>query len=111
MIFKEHKRINRDWIMANFEPFGTFTNGDYEIHDRRDFNFVTSTSESVWTFLHKGRRISRRRATIRMYSYHELIGMLTKVGFVEINGYGSTRGTAISLNSQMMFVAAVKPRR
>lgn len=101
--------INRDWVMANFHPSDWFEARGVKILEKRSFDFATSTSLSTWTFIKDGEK-SSHEIHIRMYSYHELIAMFRRVGFVDIEGYGSTNDTPITLNSRMMFVIGRKPR-
>ncbi|HUU46570.1 MAG TPA: methyltransferase domain-containing protein, partial [Acidobacteriota bacterium] len=101
--------INRDWIMANYTPSDWFEARGVKILEKRSFDYATSTSWSTWTFLKDGEK-SSHEVHIRMYSFHELIAMFRNVGFVDIEGYGSTNDAPISHTSQMMFVIGRKPR-
>ena len=101
--------INRDWVMANYHPSDWFEARGVKILEKRSFDFATSTVVSTWTFIKNGER-STHEIHIRMYSYHELIAMFRRVGFVDIEGYGSTNDGPITLSSRMMFVIGRKPR-
>ncbi|UCG61462.1 MAG: methyltransferase domain-containing protein [Candidatus Zixiibacteriota bacterium] len=102
--------INRDWIMANFEATDWYNVGDMKVLENRGFDFATSTSIGTWTFIRKGQERSYDNA-IRMYSYHELLDMFRKVGFIDIEGWGSEKEEPISLRSRMMFVVGTRPGR
>jgi cyclopropane fatty-acyl-phospholipid synthase-like methyltransferase len=101
--------INRDWIMANYTPSDWFEARGVKILEKRSFDYATSMSRSTWIFLKDGEK-SSHEVRIRMYSFHELIAMFRKVGFVDICGYGSTRDAPISHTAQMMFVIGRKPK-
>jgi hypothetical protein len=69
-----------------------------------------SINDSVWHCLSGGKEyISRTR--IRMYSYHEIIAMMQKAGFIDINGYGSMKDEPVSWDRTMMFVIGTKPKK
>lgn len=101
--------INRDWIMINFNSHGWYKVGKAKVVEERNFDYSASINTSIWTFIENGREIPHE-TKIRMYSYHELRAMFAKVGFVNIEGYGSTTDEPISRTSRMMFVFGVRPK-
>jgi len=102
--------INRDWIMAHYQPRGWQEIGDMKSLESRHFEFETSINRGIWIFIKDGKE-TRVRGDIRMYSYHELIAMFTKVGFTDIQGYGSVKDEPIDQNRMMMFITGTKPKR
>jgi len=100
--------INRDWIVRNFQPNGWMLAGGIKILEDRKFDFASSKSLTTWTFIRDGEE-SVFETSIRMYSYHELIAMFKKVGFVDIEGFGSMKDEPITSESRMMFVFGKKP--
>jgi len=108
--------INRDWIMANYEPRGwiEFKNrrgkSQGKVVDERRFDYRTSTSHGTYYFIKDGREVMRQ-STLRIYSFHELVGMFETVGFTDIEGFGSVKDAPISRESQMMFIIGAKPKR
>jgi ubiquinone/menaquinone biosynthesis C-methylase UbiE len=102
--------INRDWIMAHFDPTDWYEAGSGKVLEKRGFDYATSTSTGVWTFIDDGKE-STHETAIRMYSYHELIAMFERVGFVNIEGYGSIKGEPISRKLPDMFVIGTRPGR
>ena len=102
--------INRDWIMANFNPSDWWQYGSVRCFEKRSFDYRNSTSISRWTYLVDGEEKSFD-VHIRMYSFHELIAMFESVGFVDIEGYGSIKGEPISRESRMMWIFGTKPKR
>ncbi len=102
--------INRDWIIANFSPSDWFQTGKVKVLEKRDFDYDTSTSRSIWYFVKNGKETSHE-VKIRMYSYHELIAMFKSAGFVDIQGYGSVKDEPITRDSGMMFIIGAKLKR
>ena len=100
--------INRDWIIANFEPTDWYEVGKMRVLEKRGFDYATSISTSTWTFI-DGENETSHDTAIRMYSYHELIQMFKKVGFVNIEGYGSPKEEAISLKHRNMYIFGTRP--
>jgi SAM-dependent methyltransferase len=101
--------INRDWIMANFAPRDWYDLDGVRVLEERDFDFATSASVSTWRFQKDGKE-TRHEVRIRMYSYHELIGMFRKVGFEDIQGCGGTDDSPIDHTCRMMFIFGRKPQ-
>ena len=102
--------INRDWIIANFSANGWCDAGKTRILEQRGFDYARSISTSTWTLIRDGQE-SIHDTAIRMYSYHELIAMFERIGFVDIEGYGSVKEEPISRDHRMMFIFGSRPRR
>jgi len=102
--------INRDWIMTNYTSRGWMEMGGVITFESRKFDYATSINRCVWRFLKDG-KLTEHHVGLRMYSYHEFIAMFRKVGFVDIQGFGNTKGGPIDRNSQMMWVVGTKPKR
>lgn len=100
--------INRDWIMAHYQPRGWDEIDDLKALEVRHFEFETSINRGIWTFIKDGQE-REVRGDIRMYSYHELIAMFKSVGFEDIHGYGSVKDDPINQNQMMMFITGTKP--
>lgn len=101
--------VNRDWILAYYTDTEWQDLGSTLFTLRRKFDFATSTNRAVWTFYRDGNP-SVHQVNVRMYSYHELIAMFKQVGFVNIEGFGSTDDAPISQHTMMMWIFGVKPR-
>lgn len=101
--------INRDWIIANFEESDWMQAGNVRILQQRSFDFATSRSTGTWIFLKEDGE-SQYDVSIRMYSFHELIPMFTKAGFVDIEGFGSPDEESITHRSRMMWIFGTRPR-
>ena len=101
--------INRDWIVANFSPWDWWEAGGARVLVHRAFDFATSISYDEWTYIQNGKEIPCR-CQLRAYSYHELLAMFRKVGFVDIEGFGSMRDEPIGRDSRMMYIFGTKPK-
>ena len=101
--------INRDWVILNFQSSDWCDAGSLRILEQRGFDYATSTSTDKWTLIRDGKETVHHTA-IRMYSYHELIDMFKRVGFTDIEGYGSEKLEPISRDSRMMFVIGTRPK-
>lgn len=108
--------INRDWIMANYESTGGYEipapggKGLIKIAEKRRFDYRRSINYATWHFLQDGVE-KVFEMNLRMYSFHELAGMLESAGFIDVEGYGSTRDEPISRDKMMMFIIGTKPSR
>jgi ubiquinone/menaquinone biosynthesis C-methylase UbiE len=99
--------INRDWIITNFSASDWFEIAGLKVLEKRSFDYATSTSRGTWCFIKDGKE-KAHDVSIRMYSYHELIAMFRKVGFIDIQGFGSIKDEPISRECRMMFVIGTK---
>ncbi len=102
--------VNRDWIIRHFSPSGWEKTAGTRYFERRQFDFASSRNRSRLSFYGKGKR-RELSMSIRMYSCHELIASLTKVGFSEIKCYGGYKREPLTMDDRMMWFVARKPRR
>jgi 2-polyprenyl-3-methyl-5-hydroxy-6-metoxy-1,4-benzoquinol methylase len=102
--------INRDWIITNFETRGWDEFGGILSIQEREFDYARSINMTEWTLVKDGERVTYH-VPLRMYSFHELIAMFQRAGFVDIEGFGSTKDEPIDRNRQMMWVFGTKPKR
>jgi len=101
--------INRDWLVANFEHTGWQEYKNLRILEKRKFDYQNSKILSRWTLM-QGDREKIIDVDLRVYSYHELAGMLASVGFTNIEGFGTTKDEPIDRNERMMYIIATKPK-
>lgn len=102
--------INRDWIIKNFDPDGWTQYDGFKILEKREFDYRTSIHTAVWTYIKDGVEKSYE-TKLRIYSYHEMVAMFEKVGFIDIEGYGNIKEDPITCDSRDMFVIGNKPKR
>ena len=101
--------INRDWIMAHYASQDWFEIKGGKVLEKRAFDYEKSISRSTWHFIKDGREKSFP-VSIRMYSCHELINMFTRVGFTDIESFGSMKDDPVDRERTMMFVFGTKPK-
>ena len=101
--------INRDFIIAHYTPESFQEYGGVLSTEKRHFDYATSINRGVWTF-HKDGKSRTYEVGLRMYSYHELIAMFRKAGFVDIEGFGSTEDAPITRHTMAMWVFGRKPK-
>ena len=102
--------VNRDWIIAHYTETDWFSYRDLKVLEKRRFDYTTSRNHGVWTFIKDGVETSGD-VIIRMYSCHEIFAMFSRVGFDQIEAYGSLKGEPVDRKRQMMYFVAVKPGR
>jgi cyclopropane fatty-acyl-phospholipid synthase-like methyltransferase len=102
--------INRDWIMAHYQSHDWQEIAGVKSISKRYFDYSTSINHGTWYFIRDGKE-KVFKVSLRMYSYHELIALFKKVGFVDIEGFGSTNNEPISREHIMMYVSGIKPKR
>ena len=102
--------INRDWIIKNYTPASWIEIGKLRTFEKRYLEYETSINRSIWHFFKDGQETTLE-SHIRMYSYHELLAMMKKAGFAEIEGYGSMDDAPISRDRQMMYIIGMRPKK
>jgi ubiquinone/menaquinone biosynthesis C-methylase UbiE len=102
--------INRDWVMRHYTLDSWFEVGGVKILDRRHFDFRRSVNIAEYHFLKDGRE-TVRQVELRLYSFHELVSMMRRAGFVDIEGFGSTKDEPISLLRMHMFIIGLRPAK
>lgn len=102
--------INRDYVVADFRSSEWMRIKPGFVLITNKFDFRNSTIYGTWNFVKDGIE-SPRPMRIRAYSFHELVSMFEKTGFVDIEGYGSVKGEEISTKNRSNFVIGTKPKR
>jgi len=100
---------NRDWIIRNYTTVGLQEIDGIRVIDKRQFDSARSINVSEWIFLKNGHE-NTIRMDLRLYSFHEVIAMMRKAGFADIEGFGSAKDDPIDFNCRMMFVIGTRPK-
>jgi len=100
---------NRDWIIKNYASFGLTEFGKTRVINKRHFDPARSVITADWIFLKAGQE-KTVRSVLRIYSFHELIFMMKRAGFVNIEGFGSVKDDPIGFGSRMMFIVGARPK-
>ena len=85
---------DRDWTLRNFQKFMISRHRDIEMCEEWKFNSESSISESVSKFYQVQKDNNRSvllelRTTLRLYSLHEVIKLLTLAGLSYLGSYES----------------------
>ena len=99
--------INRDWILCHYTNNDILREEGVIILEERKFDYRNSVNHGVWTFIRENHRVSHA-CNLRVYAFHELVAMFEKVGFIEIEGYGSLNDEPVDRNRMMMWIIARK---
>ena len=103
---------NRDWILRNYEASGVMRAGpELEIRERRRFDPELSVSFADWVYYRgarsKRRAVLKQSVAIRLYSIHELKGLLERTGWKYVRSYsGLPHRSPASLAHPRMVVVA-----
>ena len=81
--------------------------GDLLALEDRRFDHETSRVESEWTFMHHG-QIEKKSLSLRLYTYHELGGLLEQAGFGDHQAYGSLDLEPFALGSTWLYMVTTK---
>jgi ubiquinone/menaquinone biosynthesis C-methylase UbiE len=101
--------LNRDWAAHNFQPKGWFAAEGTMVCEESVFDYTSSTMRGIWHFVRDGEKVSRPMR-LRVYSLHELIAMFRSIGFVEVEGFGSTNDEPVTRDCAHMWIIGRKPR-
>jgi ubiquinone/menaquinone biosynthesis C-methylase UbiE len=101
--------VNRDWVVANFKARGWYWAKNTKIVEERNFDYSKSINYCTWYFIEDGEE-KIFNISIRMYSYHEIIAMFKKAGFIDIEGFSTVNDDPVSRDNQMMFIFGTRPR-
>jgi ubiquinone/menaquinone biosynthesis C-methylase UbiE len=101
--------INRDWILKNFQPTDWTECAGVRVLEQRRFDYATSIMHATWRFV-RPEGESCHDTIIRMYSFHELVALFRRTGFVDVEGCGNEQGEPVSADQRMLFVTGSKPR-
>ena len=107
--------LNRDHLVKHLTPFGLtrFDDGT-EQHEHRRMNLETSHLELVWEFYKREGEDLKHRSTakvrFRVYSLHELRGLLRRAGWQPIEEFGSFALDPLSPEKKRILAIASKPK-
>lgn len=102
--------INRDWIVHNFTPSDWSEMNGLKVLNKRKFDYASSSMDDTWLFIKDGEEQSID-IYLRIYSLHELIAWFKKVGFVDVQGFGSMKDEPVTRDNRYMFIFGTRPKR
>ena len=94
-------------LMPVFQPKGWGRSGDITILEDRVFDFATSRIEVDWTFFRNGAE-ERKHASLRLYSAHEMVALLERVGFASVRLLDFATERPLTVGSRRALVVATK---
>ncbi len=97
--------INRDWVTRHYRPGSRARMGRFVVTEESTFDFATSVVTTRWT-ARRGRQVFRGTSRVRMYSCHELVGMLRQAGFSRVQIFGDFSGKPLTLDCRWMTLLA-----
>jgi SAM-dependent methyltransferase len=99
--------INRDWLIANFEPLGwTKMKGGYLL-EKRHLDTRNSRIRGDWTYILDG-KVTHKSISLRVYSVHELVSALEKARFRVVNLFGDRQERSPTWRDRMSAVVAAR---
>lgn len=105
--------LNRDNLVKYMTSFGLTHHDDgTEQHEVRRLNFDTSHLELVWDFYERQGNDLKHKSTakvrFRVYSLHELRGLMTAAGWNPVEEFGSFALDSVSPERKRLLVVASK---
>ena len=99
--------VNRDWIVKNFQPRGWWpADENLIVIEKREIDLKTSVISSVWRFLKDNTIEAEKPMKLRVYSCHEMIALLRRCGFSDVEAFGDLDGGPVTFDSLMMRLVA-----
>jgi hypothetical protein len=93
--------------MPVFQPKGWMRIGDTTILEDRALDLAASRIEVDWTFLRAGAE-ERKHASMRLYSAHEMVSLLQRVGFAAVLLLDHATEAPLTVASRRALVVATK---
>jgi SAM-dependent methyltransferase len=94
-------------LIPVFQPRGWTRVGDTTMLEERVFDFATSRIRSEWTLLRAGVE-ERKTSSLRLYSAHEMVALLQRVGFASVQLLDYVSEAALTTASRRALVLATK---
>lgn len=94
-------------LMPIHQPKGWSRAGDILVLEDRVFDFETSRMEVDWTFIRGGIE-ERKHTSLRLYSAHEMVVLLRRVGFTSVRLLDFVTEAPLSPSSRRALVLATK---
>ncbi len=95
-------------LLPIFTPYGYWRYEDCIVIEDRTFDYKTNRMEGTWTFVHDDGRKIESDSSVRIYSYNELMILLEKQGFKNIQTFGNYQGDPFVFGDDMILIAAEK---
>ncbi len=101
--------INRDWLVKNFQSHSWAEVKEGFVLEHREFDPARSRLNSEWVFVGKGSGgVERKNITLRIYSLHELLGLMESAGFAVAAVFGDRDNLMPTPDHRMLGILAWK---
>lgn len=94
-------------ILPVFEPRGWQRVGDRLVLEERQWDHTTGHIRSTWTFVTGGYTTSKE-VSIRLYTYAQVVDMVTSAGFREVRGIDPETRLDFELGARRLVLIAAK---
>ena len=94
-------------LLPQFQPRGWIKLNDVHMLEERKYDHTTGRAETRWTLIHNG-EITEWHSSIRMYTYRELVELLTEAGFASAQGFDTSSGRPFALGASRLSMVATK---
>lgn len=94
-------------LFPKYRPRGWTEVGDVIILEDRSFDHTTGRIEVDWTFVRQGEQ-STNHCSIRIYTYKEIVDLLTQHGFRQFEAFGSLSKDPFKIGGTRLLMVARK---
>ena len=94
-------------ILPRFQKQGWSRFGDAILLEERRYDHEQGRIETDWTLV-SGGKVTRRKSSIRLYTYSELIRILVSTGFTHAGAFDTTTGLPFELNAARLCVVVTR---
>jgi SAM-dependent methyltransferase len=94
-------------LMPMFQPKGWMRVGETIVLEERAFDFASSRLEVDWTFIRGGAR-ETKHLSMRLYSAHEIVGVLSRAGFSSVQLLDYATEAPLAVSSRRALILATK---
>ena len=102
--------VNRDWIIANFQPTAVVTVGEWELHSFREMDLVSSRLKVRYRFCRREENtlavVGEEETDLRLYSPHELWKLVARSGWRPIALHSDFELKSLELGSRAIVLLA-----
>ena len=81
--------------------------GDTLVLEEKHYNPATARTNTEWTAARDG-KVFRKTTSIRLYTYRELCQLFERVGFADLEPYGSLNGEPFEFGSPRLYLTATR---
>ena len=95
-------------VLRDFQPRTWSRAGNWILMEERSYDHDNSRIDSGWILIKDDQKATKKRFSLRIYTYRELVSLLEAAGFGEFEALDTTTGEPFSLNSLRLALVARK---